>query len=326
MTLSPSELGYRLLDAFSDGGLEVEPDNELHERPILLPAAGEALRIFLWNATPGGPAGVRADSEYRVQTTRPGDVPFLVSGGPRTLLLGYHEELGVFAAWDVRFHANPGSSSSLQIPLETLEEAASAGFASNRRDLSGGEEEVVVAFSPEGLRTYIEILPSLETAVATSSDASLGEVITSGEEPPEEDLPPEEERRVAVRTVAVLVRDRRFRSRVISAYGGRCAFCGVGLGITDAAHIQPVRDGGPDAVANGVCACPTHHRAFDRGFITIADDLRIELNHELVDSLGYPAAEIEEFEARLNEKLAAPQAQAPNSVFLEHHRARWHEQ
>jgi putative restriction endonuclease len=323
MTLSPADLGDRLIEALEATGIEVKAETGIHERPLLLSASGEPLRVFLWNATPGGPPGVRADTEFRVQTTRPGGVAFLVADGRQSILLGYHEELNVFAAWDVRFHPDPGTSSSLQISLETLEEAAESGFASKSRPLAGGDEEVVIAFSPESIGTYLEVLPPFRSAVIAPSDAPLGEAITSGEDPAEEDLPGDQERRVASYRVARLVRDRRFRVRVIKAYGGKCAFCGIGLGLAEAAHIQAVRDGGPDVVSNGVCACPLHHRAFDRGFLRIDDDLRIEINRPLIAELGYREGEISDLESGLFEKLDAPASKRPAPVYLGHHRSSW---
>lgn len=321
--LSPSELGELLVRALRMGGLAVDLESGLGERPILLSAAGLPLRVFLWNATPGGPAGVRAEDEFRVQTTRPGGVPFLQEGGRQTLLLGYHRALEIFAAWDVRRHPNPSTSSSLQIPLDALQEAADHGFASRRRELKAGEEEVVMAFAPDGTATYLDVLPSFRTAVVESFDARLGETIASGEEPEEEELPSEGERRTAAHRVVRAVRDQRFRIRVVRAYAGRCAFCGLGMGLTDAAHIWAVRDGGPDRLDNGICACPTHHRAFDRGLVIIDDDLTISVNYSLVDQLGLEGEELREFESGLFKQLAVPEGGRPAPRFVARHRERW---
>ena len=45
-----------------------------------------------------------------------------------------------------------------------------------------------------------------------------------------------------------------------SAYGDRCAVCGV-----EAAHVMWLQAGGPDDVRNGLVLCALHHAAFDRG-------------------------------------------------------------
>lgn len=321
--LTPTELGERFVEALESAGLGVALESDVGDRPILATVGGQALRVFLWNATPGGPPGVRADDEFRVQTTRPSSVPFLVDDGRQTLLLGYHRGLDVFAGWDVRLHPNPSTSSSLQVPLATLKDAKESGFASNRRDLSAGEQEVVVAFSPESLGTYLELLPPFQEAVVSSSDAPLGERITAGAEPDQDDLPSDEARQVAVQTVARLVRDRRFRTRVIRAYAGRCGFCGVGLGLTDAAHVQAVSDGGSDALSNGVCACPTHHRAFDRGLLGIDDDLSVVINRPLAAELGFDDEEVKQLENGVFDELDAPEGKEPAPERLAYHRAKF---
>jgi putative restriction endonuclease len=73
-------------------------------------------------------------------------------------------------------------------------------------------------------------------------------------------------------------RDPRFREAVLTAYGYRCAVCGLGLRLgpqciaLDAAHIRWHAAGGPDAVANGLCLCVLHHKLFDLGAFTVAAD------------------------------------------------------
>jgi hypothetical protein len=43
----------------------------------------------------------------------------------------------------------------------------------------------------------------------------------------------------ARRAGSTLVRDARFSRRVIDAYGGLCAMCGLGVGLVQGAHIYP---------------------------------------------------------------------------------------
>ena len=73
-------------------------------------------------------------------------------------------------------------------------------------------------------------------------------------------------------------RDARFREAVLTAYGYRCAVCGLGLRLgpqsvgLDAAHIRWRAAGGPDEVRNGLCLCVLHHKLFDLGAFTVAAD------------------------------------------------------
>lgn len=74
------------------------------------------------------------------------------------------------------------------------------------------------------------------------------------------------------------IRDASFRFRVVEqAYVGRCAFTGIrmlngsGRAEVDAAHIQPVEAGGPDATRNGLALMRSMHWAFDRGLVSLSD-------------------------------------------------------
>ena len=61
-----------------------------------------------------------------------------------------------------------------------------------------------------------------------------------------------------------LLRDARFRKKVVSAYDARCAMCGLDLDLVVAAHILPVAaPGSMDIVPNGIALCENHHRLFD---------------------------------------------------------------
>ena len=79
-----------------------------------------------------------------------------------------------------------------------------------------------------------------------------------------------------VRTARVQkARDPEFRLEVLRAYEYRCAMCGyegwldttpVGL---DAAHVRWFAYDGPDTLDNALALCALHHRAFDRGVVSL---------------------------------------------------------
>jgi putative restriction endonuclease len=325
MALSPRQLGQRLADAFVASDAAVSVESALHERPLMLQVrVGTTtipLRVFIWRITHGGAS--RAAGEYRVQTTRPQSQPFLTVGGRQTLLLGHHEELDVFAAWDVRKHPNPGPSSSLQVSLETLGEAREQGFTSASRDTDSGAESVM-AFRPDSAVAYLEVTERLDGAGIDSAIPAV-EAATSGAPVPDDSLPAGGERRREIHEVAALVRDRRFRTAVLRAYGERCAFCGLGLGIVEAAHIQGVADNGPDVLSNGMAACPNHHKAFDRGLLLVQDDNSIYVNEDRAAVLGLEAAQLVLFKEGLLDRLRLPSDSAayPDRARLEHHRSKW---
>ena len=85
------------------------------------------------------------------------------------------------------------------------------------------------------------------------------------------------------------VRDRNFRRTILRAYGDRCAITGHRfLNGNDraeavAAHIRSVKDDGPDIVSNGVALSGTAHWMFDRGLISLSDDLEILISRQSND-------------------------------------------
>lgn len=319
----------RLLDGLSASGYRPAETFDPQAQPLdLLLARGRdqlRLRVFSWFATPGGPPGVRARGEMRVQTTRPGKVRLLGSRNELTLLLGYDERRDVFAAWDPRHHPDPGGSSSLQVDAATLDEAAQEGFAAQARRISGGEEEVVVAFQPEAIGAYFEAAPGLPGPRESQRAVRAAARAASGKAVPLEELPRGRERRRSIRMVELAARDARFRAGVRAAYHARCAFCGLDAGLIQAAHIQPVQADGPDLIANGLTACPTHHVAFDDGLVLIEDDLRITVNRRRLAERGVERTEADKLAKTLRKRLATPSDPAlrPTPEYLSHHRRLW---
>ena len=92
-----------------------------------------------------------------------------------------------------------------------------------------------------------------------------------------------------------IIRDRIFRKVVLGAYGSRCAFTGLklingrGRAEVEAAHIRPVEARGPDFVGNGLALSGTVHWMFDRGLISLDDDLKILVSRQLNDRQGVDA-------------------------------------
>ncbi|WP_193182759.1 HNH endonuclease [Nisaea sediminum] len=85
------------------------------------------------------------------------------------------------------------------------------------------------------------------------------------------------------------VRDRVFRQVVLRAYDERCAISGIklinggGRAEVEAAHIQPVANDGPDIVNNGLALSGTVHWMFDRGLISLGDDLEVLVSRQAND-------------------------------------------
>lgn len=71
--------------------------------------------------------------------------------------------------------------------------------------------------------------------------------------------------------------------------GNRCALCRVKLHVglspvavgIEAAHIRWFAFAGPDAETNGLALCAFHHKAFDLGAFTVAEDGRVLVSAEV---------------------------------------------
>lgn len=123
-------------------------------------------------------------------------------------------------------------------------------------------------------------------------------------------------------SVSRIVRDRIFRRVVLRAYSERCAISGLklinGLGRAEvtAAHIRPVEANGPDIVSNGIALSGTVHWIFDRGLISLSDDLQILISRQTNDA--------ESIRALINKSgyVLSPQrlSERPHPAFLQWHR------
>jgi putative restriction endonuclease len=80
-----------------------------------------------------------------------------------------------------------------------------------------------------------------------------------------------------------------FRRIVVKAYDGRGAITGLklinggGRAEVEAAHIRPVGANGPDTVQNGLALSGTVHWMFDRGLISLSDELDILVSRQVND-------------------------------------------
>jgi putative restriction endonuclease len=86
------------------------------------------------------------------------------------------------------------------------------------------------------------------------------------------------------------LRDRNFRKAVLRVYGERCAITGLrlinggGRAEVEAAHIRPVERDGPDIISNGIALSGTAHWMFDRGLVSLSDDLTIIVSRQANDA------------------------------------------
>jgi putative restriction endonuclease len=73
-----------------------------------------------------------------------------------------------------------------------------------------------------------------------------------------------------------------FRVMVTEAYERRCAITGERtLPVLEAAHIKPHSESGPYLVSNGLLLRSDLHILFDEGYVTVTEDLRVEVSDRI---------------------------------------------
>lgn len=186
----------------------------------------------------------------------------------------------------------PGSYLDFANPVpftETNGQPIERGVLNEEGRISGRAQSAVRRISREdfsrivalGLDERIPLLPRVDDEMPHSSFA-------------EEQAPfsyDEQRDRVSI-TISRVMRDRVFRRVVLRAYDERCAITGLrlingrGRAEVAAAHIRPVEASGPDIVGNGIALSGTAHWMFDRGLISLADNLEILISRQANDPQG----------------------------------------
>jgi putative restriction endonuclease len=110
-----------------------------------------------------------------------------------------------------------------------------------------------------------------------------------------------------------------FRVLVTDAYERKCAITGEKtLPVLEAAHIQPYAENGPHRVANGLLLRSDLHTLFDRGYLTVTDELRVEVSPRIREEFSN-GREYYRLHGQLLQALPAAPSDQPSHSFL-----RWH--
>ena len=175
--------------------------------------------------------------------------------------------------------ANPVPFSGPTGPVEQ-------GVLNDQGRISGRAQSAVRTISPRDFHRIVELGFAEQTPLLPRRDDDLQSAGFDEERTPFNF--DQERERVSV-TVSRIVRDRVFRRVVLRAYDERCAITGLklingsGRAEVAAAHIRPVEASGPDIVSNGLALSGTAHWMFDRGLISLADDLDILISRQTND-------------------------------------------
>lgn len=318
--LEKSDLLSRFEDAVRRSGW-----NLLYQAKGIQPARYRIFRdqdrysvsMYIWNITHGGKG--RKSDEYRIQVT--GVTQFAPQRGARNLILGWRDEIGVFAGWDFRQHTGTVSSSpSMQVSDGALTQALATGFA----PYVNQKGETAVAFRPDFVGTYIQFLEQLHDSGTVPAEAAiLSKIAEDPDEVGDADIDANVAgpRKTAILTTKKTLRALDFSRRVLGAYGHACAMCGTQLRLIDGAHILPVADErSTDQTSNGVALCALHHRAYDQGLVTFDPTLKVRLNDRMIAQLKVDdrAEGLTTFKKNLRPVLIIPpdKRDRPNAKFV----------
>jgi len=130
---------------------------------------------------------------------------------------------------------------------------------------------------------------------------------------------------IVEQTIRRRLRERAFAVNVRAAYKDTCAMTGIrlvnggGRAEMEAAHIRPVESDGPHLVQNGIALSRTVHWMFDRGFLSLTDDLKIMVAESHIDPV---ILRLLPEDRRLRHVPDDP-ARRPHPVYLQFHRQRF---
>ena len=182
----------------------------------------------------------------------------------------------------------PGSYLDFANPVPFSDETGpiERGVLNEEGRISGRAQSAVRPISPDDFNHIIALGLNDNSPLLPRLDESQ---LPPGFHEEQASFQDDQQRDRASFTVSRIVRDRVFRRIVLRAYDQRCAISGLklinggGRAEVAAAHIRPVEANGPDIVSNGIALSGTAHWMFDRGLISLSDDLHILISRQTND-------------------------------------------
>ncbi len=204
------------------------------------------------------------------------------------------------------------------VPFNGPDGVVERGLLNEDERISGRAQSAVRSISPSDFNRILatgfdEVEPMLPRVGEISSPFELSE---------QQAIFHHEERDRINYISSRAVRDRAFRKIILSAYDQRCAVTGLklinggGRAEVDAAHIRPVAANGPDIVSNGIALSGTAHWMFDRGLISLDENLKITISRQVND-----AESVRNIINKTGHALVPQRPfQRPHPIFLKWHR------
>ncbi|MCA0033473.1 HNH endonuclease [Mesorhizobium sp. B263B2A] len=205
------------------------------------------------------------------------------------------------------------------VPFNGTDGLAERGLLNDQGRISGRAQSAVRPISPSDFNRIVDLgLDARELLLPRVDETG----ISSGFEDEGAAFQFDQSRDRVSYIGSRIVRDRIFRRIVLRAYDERCAITGLklinggGRAEVSAAHIRPVEKNGPDIVSNGIALSGTAHWMFDRGLISLSDDLEILISRQVND-----LASVQTFINRTRRAISPRrQLERPHPHFLQWHR------
>lgn len=175
------------------------------------------------------------------------------------------------------------------VPFSDLEGPIEQGLLNEVGKISGRAQSAVRPISPVDFDRILEKAFSDQETMLPRDDEPEKLIGFEDEQTP---FVYEQARERRESLTSRVVRDHVFRRIVLRAYDERCAITGLklinggGRAEVNAAHIRPVEENGPDIVNNGIALSGTVHWMFDRGLISLGNDLEILISRQINDPSG----------------------------------------
>src|ERR1700680_2137528 len=172
------------------------------------------------------------------------------------------------------------------VPFNGASGPIEQGVLNNQGRISGRAQSAVRPISPSDFNRIIDLGFEEGVPLLPRLDDDLSSSCFDEEQAP---FKFDQQRDRTSVTISRILRDRVFRRVVLRAYDERCAITGLklingsGRAEVAAAHIRPVEASGPDIISNGIALSGTAHWMFDRGLISLADDLEILTSRQTND-------------------------------------------
>jgi putative restriction endonuclease len=301
--LDRKDLRYLLIDSlrlYSDNVAFIDGNN-----PYRFSINRKTYYVLIKNVHESGDGRGNQD-ECRIQVGSSRNFNEAMNSGKDVIVLGYFADEKVFTAWNpfmMRDRYNKRQTISLYSRF-SIQKLARIQKIAAYRDNNG---QSVISFIPDYLGLYLENLNSIHLL----SDNELLYLVEKSDSLNSQNADGEFDTTEGVFTIthARQKRDPNFRKKVYEAYNNKCAMCGIGLELIEAAHIIPIsHELGTDEIENGISLCSLHHSAYDRSLIYFDDELNIILNEskiEYLEKVGLDSG-IRKFERLAFDKVRLP--------------------